>query len=164
MLQCSCDNCDEVSPLEIEGAEKSMQQDFDVNSPFGTFVKCIEDTMGIAEASGCPCTPDKIVNKASCSQSSIPTRDRSMRMEIKMSANKTWSNFKLHLSKEAHDCHKDQGLTARKTFLIVNATNQELLQVQADFRNLTQTLTNDFKQQTQDLSFLMPSGTTPPVC
>ena len=85
----------------MEEAEKYMQQDFDVNSPFGAFAKLIEDSMDIAEAEGCPFTPKKIVNK----YFDLLVRDQALpdtgtrEWRRKFSANETWSNFKLHFAK-----------------------------------------------------------------
>ena len=165
MMQCLNDNFNEVSPLEMEEAEKYMQQDFDVNSTFGTFVKHIEDTMDIVESARFAFKPEKIVNKAFnpvVKAQALPetgTRER----RRKSSANKIWTKFKLYFSKEARDYHKDQGITAKNTFLVANTANQALLQEQEDFRDLTQNLKNDFKQQTQKFIYLMPSDTTLPV-
>ena len=49
--------------LEMEEAKKSLGENFDVNDPFSTFVKRIEDTMDISQVAGCPCTIEQIVSK-----------------------------------------------------------------------------------------------------
>ena len=58
------DRFGDVTPLELEEAEKSMNEPFNPNEPFGLFVSNIEEAVDIAEAAGCPFAPQQIINKA----------------------------------------------------------------------------------------------------
>jgi len=54
----------DVTPVELEEAEKSMSEPFNPNEPFGLFVSNIEEAIDIAEIAGCPFTQQQIINKA----------------------------------------------------------------------------------------------------
>ena len=58
------DRFGKVSTLELEEAEKTFTEPFDATAPFGTFTKKLEETMDLAEAAGCPYTPEQLVTKA----------------------------------------------------------------------------------------------------
>ena len=58
------DRFGDVTPTELEEAEKALNEPFNPNEPFGLFVCTIEDAIDIAEAARCPFTPNQIVNKA----------------------------------------------------------------------------------------------------
>ena len=63
----------------------------------------------------------------------------------KNTKNKTWTNFKAYFSKEVKDYQKDQGLTAKLTYHVAKATNQALLQAQANFCSLTKNFIHEFR-------------------
>ena len=141
------DRFGDVTPLELEEAEKSMNEPFNPNEPFGLFVSNIEEAVDIAEAAGCPYTPQQIISKAltnvvkAQALPDIAIRD----WRHKNATDKTWANFKLHFSREVRDYQKDQGLTAKSTYNVANAANQALLQAQADFRSLTESFIKEFQ-------------------
>ena len=141
------DRFGDVTPLDLEEAEKSMNEPFNPNEPFGLFISNIEDAVDIAEAANCPFTQQQIINKALTNIVKAQTLpDIAIReWRSKSTADKTWANFKTHFSKEVRDYQKDQGLTAKSTYNVANAANQALLQAQADFRSLTETLINEFR-------------------
>jgi len=58
------DRFGDVTPLELEEAEKAMIEPFNPNEPFGSFVSNIEEAIDIAEAAGCPFIQQQIINKA----------------------------------------------------------------------------------------------------
>ena len=141
------DRFGDVTPNELEDAEKVLNEAFNPNEPFGIFAYTIEDAVDVAEAAGCPFTTEQIINKALNSilkaqaLPDIAIRD----WRQKPSAEKTWANFKAHFSKEVREYQKDQGLTAKLAYNVANAANQALLQAQADFCTLTENLINEFK-------------------
>ena len=149
------DRFGDVTPTELEEAEKTLNEPFNPNEPFGLFICTIEDAVDIAEAAGCPFTPQQAMNKALTNimkAQALP--DVAIReWRNKSTSDKTWSNFKAHFSKEVKDYQKDQGLTAKSAYHVANATNQAanqaanqaLLQAQADFRSLTENIINEFR-------------------
>ena len=58
------DRFGKVSTLELEEAEKTFTEPFNATAPFGTFTKKLKETMDLAEAAGCPYTPEQLVTKA----------------------------------------------------------------------------------------------------
>ena len=141
------DRFGDVTPTELEEAEKTLNEPFNPNEPFGLFICTIEDAVDIAEAAGCPFTPQQVMNKAltnimkAQALSDVAIRE----WRNKTTSDKTWANFKAHFSKEVRDYQKDQGLTAKSTYHVANATNQALLQAQADFRSLTENFIHEFR-------------------
>ena len=51
-------------PLDLEEAEKAMNELFNPGKPFGLFISTIEDAIDIAKAAKCPFTQQQIINKA----------------------------------------------------------------------------------------------------
>ena len=64
ILQYLYDRFGEVTPSELEEAEKELSQPFEPFEPFGVFISKIEDAIDIAEAANCPFTTQQIINKA----------------------------------------------------------------------------------------------------
>ena len=89
-----------MSALEYEEAEKVFTEPFDATAPFGTFTKKIEETMDIAEAAGCPYTPEQLVLKAfNCILKAQTLPEASTRKwKHTPQADKTWANFKNHFA------------------------------------------------------------------
>ena len=141
----------EVTPDELETAEEALNNPFDPHEPFGAYICKIEEAIDVAEAAHCPFTPQQIINKALKNiiktQSLPEVAIREWRN--KAATDKTWANFKRHFSKEVKDFQKDQSLTAKSTYNVANAANQALLQAQADFRSLTESLINEFQTAKQ---------------
>ena len=148
ILQYLYDRFGEVTPSELEEAEKELSQPFEPFEPFGVFISKIEDAIDIAEAANCPFTTQQIINKALTSiikAQALP--DAAIReWRSKSTADKTWANFKRHFSKEVKDYQRDQGLTAKSTYNVANSTNQALLQAQADFRSMTEQFIDEFRK------------------
>ena len=141
------DRFGDVTPNELEDAEKVLNEPFNPNEPFGIYACTIEDAVDVAEAAGCPFTTEQIINKALnniLKAQVLP--DISIREWRRKPANeKTWAAFKEHFSREVREYQKDQGLIAKSAYNVANAANQALLQAQADFRSLTEDLINEFK-------------------
>ena len=51
------------STLELEEAEKIFSEPFNAAAPFGSFMNKIKETVNIAEAASCSCTPEQIMAK-----------------------------------------------------------------------------------------------------
>ena len=51
-----CDHFGDVTPLDLEEAEKAMNEPFNPGEPFSLFISIIEDAINIAEAAKCPFT------------------------------------------------------------------------------------------------------------
>lgn len=140
IFTCLRNRFGEVAPVELEEAEKSL------NEPFGVFACTIEDAVDAAKAAGCPFAPQQITNKALTNilkAQALP--DAAIReWRYKDTTEKTWANFKIHFSKEVRDYQKDQGLTAKSTCNVANAANQALLQAQSNFRALTENAIKEF--------------------
>ena len=119
----------EVTPTELEEAEKSLNDPFDLHEPFGLFICKIEDTVDIAEAANCLFTPQQIIIKALniiLKTQTLP--DIAIReWHSKPAIEKIWANFKTHFYKEVKDYQKDQGLTAKFICNVANVANQALL-------------------------------------
>ena len=47
----------DLDEANVEKINKILTEPYDANEPFGSFVKKVEDAMEIAEAAGCPYTP-----------------------------------------------------------------------------------------------------------
>ena len=63
MFTYLCDRFGEVTPLELEEAEKSMNKPFILNEPFSLFVSNIEEVVDIAEVIGFLFKQEQIINK-----------------------------------------------------------------------------------------------------
>ena len=50
--------------LDLEEAEKAMNEPFNPGEPFSLFISTIEDAIDIAKAAKCPFTQQEIINKA----------------------------------------------------------------------------------------------------
>jgi len=154
ILRYLYDRFGEVTPAELEEAEQKLSQPFEPFEPFGVFICRIEDAVDIAEAAHCPFTTQQILNKTLTSiikaQALPEVAIREWRN--KTSEEKTWATFKNHFSKEVKNYQRDQGLTAKSTYNVANATNQALLQAQTDFRTLTENFIEEFKRNNQPIN------------
>ena len=56
-------NYGNLNETDLEEAEKVLNTPFDPIEPFSIFVKRVEDTMDLAEATGAPYIANQIVNK-----------------------------------------------------------------------------------------------------
>ena len=154
------DRYGEVTPDELEAAETTLNDPFDPHEPFGSYVCKLEEAIDIAEAAKCPFTSQQILNKTLKSiikAQALP--DAAIQgWRDKSEADRTWANFKAHFSKEVKNYQKDQSITAKSTYNVANAANQALLQAQADFKSLTESLIDEFRA-----AQLPPEDTQPPV-
>lgn len=143
------ENHGDVTPLQLEEAEKAVSEAFDINEPFGSCARRIEDAMDVATAAKCPHAPQQIATKSHDlivkAQVLPETSLRDWRK--KPTADKTWANFKSHFAKETRDFKKEQGITAGNACSVANSANQALPQAQAEFRQLTQTFIDEFKKE-----------------
>jgi len=135
ILQYLYDRYGELDEVDIEALDEKLATPFDPTEPFGDFIKNVEDIMEVAEAAGCPYTTSQILSKCfnlinKSGALSLGCRE----WKRKLSTDKTWANFKTHFGKEVKDYKKDQGHTTGNTYNVANATNQELLEAQADLR------------------------------
>ena len=67
--------------------------------------------------------------------------------KCKAATDKTWANFKTHVSREIHDYQKERGLTAKPTHDLSNVANQPILQSQCDLREITEYFAEQMKHK-----------------
>ena len=137
----------DLDEADVEKIDKTLTKPYDANEPFGSFVKKVEDAMEIAEAAGCPYTPQQIVAKTFNTINKANVYPEGCReWKRKAPADKSWANFKQHFSLEAKEYRKNQDTTSREDYQVANAANQALLQAQSDFRDYTSQFLTEFQQ------------------
>ena len=119
----------------------------------------IEDAMDVAEAAKFPHALPQILQKALnlIIKSQILPETSFREWRSKPVPDKTWANFKKHFAKEVRNYKKDQGITAKSSYSVANADNQALLEAQNEFRNLTQSFINEFRNSTSSANINIPS-------
>ena len=125
-----------------------MNLPYDPLQPLSIFITRLEDGINLAEAAGTLYSTHQIVqkifnliSKAQCFQTGVREWRR------KPSADKTWAAFKTHFGCKSKKYRKDNLNTAHSSvYQVANTSNQALLEVQKEFKQVTDSLITDFKK------------------
>ena len=109
--------------------------------------------MDLSGSAGCPYTPEQMfTNTHNCILKSQFFPDASTReLKRKTSIEKAWPNFKKY--------QQNQGTIVKSTYNVANSANQELLQSQYDFRQLSSEMIDNLRKEFYDA--LTPGNSTP---